>query len=227
MSNVQISKNTINVLKNFISINKSIVINPGNKITTMSVNKTIIAYAEVEEDFTKQIPIYDLGFVINGLALFENPVFDLSKEKCLIIRDSNSKSHTEIFYADPEIIQKAPDQIRFPSTYCKFRLSYNDIAKLQRAASIYQVKDLCFYSDGTGSIVASVRDKENDTSNAFSVIVGEDDREFCFCMKMENLRVMAAEKSPLFYEVEISDANAAKFVDSKSKLEYFIALEPN
>lgn len=227
MSNIQISKNTINVLKNFISINKSIVINPGGKISTMSLSKSIIAYADVEEDFTKQISIYDLGFVINGLALFENPVFDLSKENRLIIKDNNSKSHTEIFYADPEIIQQAPAQINLPSIFCNFKLSYNDIAKLQRAASIYQVKDLCFYSDGTGSIVASVRDKENDTSNAFSVIVGEDEREFCFCMKMENLRVMAAEKSSLFYDVEISSSNAARFVDSKSNLEYFIALEPN
>ena len=46
-----ITKPTIEVLKNFCSINKSIVIKPGNQIATLSINKNILAIADVEEQF--------------------------------------------------------------------------------------------------------------------------------------------------------------------------------
>ena len=42
-----ITKPTIEVLKNFCSINKSIVIKPGNQIATLSINKNILAIADV------------------------------------------------------------------------------------------------------------------------------------------------------------------------------------
>ena len=56
-----ISKSTVEVLKNFCSINKSIVIKPGNQVATLSINKNILAIADVEESFDSQISIYDLG----------------------------------------------------------------------------------------------------------------------------------------------------------------------
>ena len=65
-----LSKPTIEVLKNFCSINKSLVINPGNKLSTLSINKNILAYADVEESFDSQMSIYDLGVFLGGLSLF-------------------------------------------------------------------------------------------------------------------------------------------------------------
>lgn len=52
-----ISQPTLEVLKNFCAINKSIVIKPGNTISTLSINKNILAIAEVEEQFDSQISI--------------------------------------------------------------------------------------------------------------------------------------------------------------------------
>ena len=68
-----ITKPTIEVLKNFCSINKSIVIKPGNQIATLSINKNILAIADVEEQFESQISIYDLGVFLGGLSLFDQP----------------------------------------------------------------------------------------------------------------------------------------------------------
>ena len=56
-----ISKETIDILKNFSSINKSIVIKPGNTIRTLSVNKNILASAKIEESISEQISIYALS----------------------------------------------------------------------------------------------------------------------------------------------------------------------
>ncbi len=48
---MQLSDNTMNVLKNFAAINPSIVIKPGNVLRTISPQKTIMAIATGVDDF--------------------------------------------------------------------------------------------------------------------------------------------------------------------------------
>jgi len=215
-----ISRPTIEVLKNFCSINKSIVIKPGNKIATLSINKNILAIADVEESFDTQISIYDLGVFLGGLSLFDSPKIDTTQSNYVTVSDQRGKSKTRFFYADPDIITQPPEkEINIPSEDVKFRLEAGVLQQLQRAASVYQLPDLClFCSDGTMNLC--VTDKKNDTSNSYSVEVGESDDEFCYCFKVENLKLLAGD-----YNVTISKQNVALFQGDGIK--YFIALEPN
>mgnify|MGYP003321141001 FL=1 len=215
-----ITKPTIEVLKNFCSINKSIVIKPGNQIATLSINKNILAIADVEEQFDSQISIYDLGVFLGGLSLFDQPKIDTSKENYLTVSDTAGRSKTRFFYADPDVITQPPEkEITLPSIDVNFRLDSNVLAQLQRAASVYQLPDLCLYGDGT-DIQLRVTDKKNDSSNSFSVSVGETSNEFCYCFKVENLKLL-----PGSYQVSVSKTNVALFQGDGIK--YFIALEPN
>ena len=215
-----ISKSTIEVLKNFCSINKSIVIKPGNKVSTLSINKNILAIADVEESFDSQISIYDLGVFLGGLSLFDSPKIDTTQSNYVTVSDQRGKSKTRFFYADPDIITQPPEkEINIPSEDVKFRLEAGTLQQLQRAASVYQLPDLClFCSDGTMNLC--VTDKKNDTSNSYSVEVGESSDEFCYCFKVENLKLLAGD-----YNVTISKQNVALFQGEGIK--YFIALEPN
>jgi len=215
-----ISKSTVEVLKNFCSINKSIVIKPGNQVATLSINKNILAIAEVEESFDSQISIYDLGVFLGGLSLFDSPKIDTTQSNYVTVSDQRGKSKTRFFYADPDIITQPPEkEINIPSEDVKFRLEAGVLQQLQRAASVYQLPDLClFCSDGTMNLC--VTDKKNDTSNSYSVEVGESDDEFCYCFKVENLKLLAGD-----YNVTISKQNVALFQGDGIK--YFIALEPN
>ncbi len=215
-----ITKPTIEVLKNFCSINKSIVIKPGNQIATLSINKNILAIADVEEQFESQISIYDLGVFLGGLSLFDQPKIDTSDSNYVTVSDQRGKSKTRFFYADPDIITQPPEkEITIPSVDVKFRLEAGVLQQLQRAAMVYQLPDLCLYGDGT-EMSLCVTDKKNDTSNSYSVQVGSTDNEFCYCFKVENLKLLAGD-----YNVTISKQNVALFQGSGIK--YFIALEPN
>ena len=215
-----ITKPTIEVLKNFCSINKSIVIKPGNQIATLSINKNILAIADVEEQFESQISIYDLGVFLGGLSLFDQPKIDTSDSNYVTVSDQRGKSKTRFFYADPDIITQPPEkEITIPSVDVKFRLEAGVLQQLQRAAMVYQLPDLCLYGDGT-EMSLCVTDKKNDTSNSYSVQVGVSDDEFCYCFKVENLKLLAGD-----YNVTISKQNVALFQGSGIK--YFIALEPN
>ena len=215
-----ISKPTIEVLRNFCSINKSIVIKPGNKISTLSINKNILAIADVEESFDTQISIYDLGVFLGGLSLFDSPKIDTTQSNYVTVSDQRGKSKTRFFYADPDIITQPPEkEISIPSEDVKFRLEAGVLQQLQRAASVYQLPDLCLFSDD-GTMNLCVTDKKNDTSNSYSVEVGTSDEEFCYCFKVENLKLLAGD-----YNVTISKQNVALFQGDGIK--YFIALEPN
>ena len=215
-----ISKPTIEVLKNFCSINKSIVIKPGNKISTLSINKNILAIANVEESFDSQISIYDLGVFLGGLSLFDSPKIDTTQSNYVTVSDQRGKSKTRYFYADPDIITQPPErEIELPSKDVSFRLESNVLQQLQRAAMVYQLPDLCLHGNGE-SMELCVTDKKNDTSNSYSVDVGETDEEFCFCFKVENMKLLAGD-----YDVSLSKTNVAQFQGDGIK--YLIALEPN
>ena len=215
-----LSKPTLEILKNFCSINKSLVINPCNKLSTLSINKNILVYADVEESFDSQLSIYDLGVFLGGLSLFEQPSIDTSRDNYVTVSDTKGRSKTKFFYADPDIITQPPEkEINLPSEDVKFRLESTALQQLQRAASVYQLPDLCWFGDGE-KMNLCLTDKKNDTSNTYSIEVGKSDDEFCYCFKVENLKLLLGD-----YNVTLSKSNVALFQGEGIK--YFIALEPN
>jgi hypothetical protein len=217
---VNVSPTTLAILKNFSSINKSIVIKPGNVISTVSINKNILARAEVTESFPTDLSIYDLSLFLGGLTLFKDPYFDCSDDKKVIVNDSTG-AKSVFYYADPSVIVTPPDkEIQLPSVDVEFTLESDVLTQLQKAAAIYSVPDLCLYGQD-GKIYLSVNDKKNETSNVYSLPVGETEDEFCHCLKMENLKLL-----PGTYDVQISNPKVAKFVSKQYNVSYWIALEP-
>ena len=186
----------------------------------MSINKNILVYADVEEQFDSEMSIYDLSTFLGGLSLFEKPSIDTSKSNYVTVSDAAGRSKTRFFYADPDIITQPPaKEITLPSVDVSFSIDANTLQQLQRAASVYQLPDLCLYGDGE-VMNLTVCDKKNDTSNSYSVEVGHSDAEFCYCFRVENLKLL-----PGAYDVSISKTNVALFQGNGIK--YFIALEPN
>ena len=58
---ITLSNRTLDVLKNFSTINSNILVKPGNVLTTISPIKNVMAEATVEEDFDTEFGIWDLG----------------------------------------------------------------------------------------------------------------------------------------------------------------------
>ena len=217
---IDITPRTVEILKNFCTINKSIVIKPGNQLSTLSINKNILAVADVEEAFDSEIAIYDLGMFINGLMLLDQPKINTDSKSYVTITDAAGRSKTRYFYADPDIITQAPEEeIKLPSMDVSFHLDAETLRQLNKAASIYALPDLCLFGDGE-EMNLTVTDKKNETSNNFSVRVGTTTENFCYCFRVESLKLLAGA-----YDVSISSKNVAKFQGNGIK--YFIALEPN
>ena len=218
--NMKLSDKTLSVLKNFSSINQSILFKEGNKLRTISVMKNILAEATVTEDFSKDFGIYDLNQFLNGLSLHASPELDFNNDGYVVIKEGRSRS--KYFFADPNVIVTPPDKaITLPSEDVCFEVSTEQLDKLLKAAAVYQLPDISAVGEN-GVIKLVVRDKKNDTSNDFAVVVGETNSEFSFNFKVENIRVL-----PGTYEVVVSQKLLSRFTSKNHDLTYYIALEPD
>ena len=217
---MNLSDKTLTILKNFAGINNSILVKQGTQLRTISVAKNILAEAQIDEEFPREFGIYDLNQFLNGLSLHQDPEMDFSPESYLNIREG--KRRVKYFYADPAVIISPPEkEITLPSEDVHFQLDSIALEKLLKAAAVYQLPDLAAVGDA-GVVKLVVRDKKNDTSNEFAVVVGETDKKFSFNFKVENIKII-----PGAYNVVVSQKLLSKFTNTSCDLKYYIALEPD
>jgi len=218
---MKLSENTLSILKNFSSINQSILFKQGNKLRTISVMKNILAEATIEEELPKDFGIYDLNQFLNGIdVLYKSPEFDFQNDGYVVIKEGRMRS--KFFFADPNVIITPPDKaIELPSEDVTFDLGTDQLNKLLKAANLYQLPDLSVVGED-GVVKLVVRDKKNETSNIFSIIVGETESVFTFNFKVENIKIL-----PGTYDVVVSQKLLSRFTSKNHNLTYFIALEPD
>ena len=217
---MNLTDKTLTVLKNFAGINNSILVKEGNQLRTIYVAKNILAEAQIQENFPRQFGIYDLNQFLNGLSLHQDPDLDFSPESYLSIREG--KRSVKYFYADPQVIIAPPEkEITLPSEDVHFQLESASLEKLLKAAAVYQLPDFSVIGEA-GVVKLVVRDKKNDTSNSFSVVVAETDKIFTFNFKVENIKII-----PGAYDVVVSQKLLSKFTNDTYNLKYYIALEPD
>ena len=217
---MNLSDQTLTILKNFAGINNSILVKEGTKLRTISVAKNILAEAVIDEEFPRDFAIYDLNQFLNGLGLHQDPDLDFGQESYITIKEG--KRRVKYFYADPAVIISPPDKdITLPSEDVRFQLDNTVMEKLLKAAAVYQLPDLSAVGEA-GVIKLVVRDKKNDTSNEFAIVVGETDKEFAFNFKVENIRII-----PGAYNVVLSSKLLSEFTNENLELKYYIALEPD
>ena len=215
---LKMSKNTLEVLKNFSTINSNILIKPGNKIRTISNLKNVLAEAEVETVFDKEFGIWDLNQFLATVSLFKDPEFEF-QDKYVVISSKNSS--VKYFYCEPKLLTTTDKDITMPDIVLEFELETDSLEHLMKASNVLSLDDICIRSNGD-KIVILVMDKEDSTSNNYSIEVGDnpDGHEFSFYLKSDNLKLL-----PGTYEVSLSDSIVAHFKSKTTDVQYWIALE--
>jgi hypothetical protein len=217
---MKLSDKTISVLKNFSSINQSILFIAGSKLRAISLMKNILAEATVTEEFSKDFGIYDLNQFLNGLSVHQSPELDFTNDGYVVIKEGRSRS--KYFFADPNVIVTPPEKaINLPTEDVCFELSTAVLEKLLKAAAVYQVPDLSAIGEN-GVVKLVIRDKKNDTSHGHEEVVGETDKNFVFNFKIENIKVL-----PGTYDVIVSQKLLPRSNTQNHDLTYYIALEPD
>ena len=217
---MQISKSTINILKNFQTINGSILVKPGNQLETISATKNILASAEIGETFETEFGIYDLSEflnVITGELLGADCTF---KEDHVVF--SKGKGISNYVYADSSTIVSPENKVSMPDPEISFTLTQEDLNSVRNMSSVLGKSDLAVCCDGE-SISLRVMDKRDPKLNNYSLSVGGGHNEkFTMYFKVENLKIIGGD-----YDVKISSGGISYLKHTEIPVEYWIALEPD
>ena len=216
---MKLSETTVNILKNFSTINPSILFKPGNNISTVSPTKTMMATVSVDETFEVQAGIYELPKFIGVLSIFDEPDLSFSSTKVYIKSGHRSLSYT---CASPEMIIAPSKNIVMPPSAFEFTLPETELTKLNRASSVLQLPDIVIETDDDNNIIMAATNLKNPTSDSYKVEVSVNsvaDYVKGAVIKAEYLSKLM----PRDYVVTITDKNICKF--ETDKLTYYIALE--
>ena len=219
---MQISRATFDILKNFSTINGSILVREGNSLATVSTSKNILAQADVVETFENEFGIYDLGEFLRvaGDESFMGAEYEFGEDSVVLTKD---RAVCRYYYADTSTIISPTKTVNMPDADISFDLSLEDFGAVSNMANVLGKPDLALVSNGDGKIKLSVLDKKDSTSNTFDLEVGNGTNStFEMYFKTENLKILRGN-----YTVVVSAQGISHFANNDIALEYWIALEPD
>ena len=218
---MKLSKHTLNMLKNFSDINMSIEIKKGNILRTVSVQKNILAQAELEEEFPQDFAIYELNRFLGAVSLFDDPEFTFNGKSTNI---GTARHSVDYVYCDPSMIVTPPEKnITFPDPEVKFTLSQDALSQIMKASNVLGTPEIAVEGGPHPNDVIRLMalDVNNDSTDTFKVVLEErSDNKFRFVFKTENMKML-----PGNYDVEISSKGISHFTMQGQKLQYWIATE--
>lgn len=214
---MKLSQKTNEVLKNFSSINNSLLFNEGTVLRTVSPTKSVMGRAQVTESFPRQFAIYDLNQFLGSVSLLDDPDFDFGDSS---LTAKNGAGSIRYFYADPSMIVTPPEKdINLPSVEVQFKLEAKTLRATLQAANVLGLPEVVVEGKN-GKITVGATNTKNDTSNAYSNEVGETNATFRFIIKVENLKLIQTD-----YIVSISQAGISHFSTEDDTIQYWVAVE--
>ena len=218
---MKLSKHTLNMLKNFSDINMSIEIKKGNVLRTVSVQKNILAQAELEDEFPKDFAIYELNRFLGAVSLFDDPELEFNAKSVNI---GTTKHSADYVYCDPSMIVTPPENnITFPDPEVKFTLTQDSLSQVMRASNVLGTPEIAIEGGPhpNDSIRIKALDVNNDSTDTFQVVLDEKSgHTFRFVFKTENMKMITGN-----YDVEISSKGISHFTLQGQNLLYWIATE--
>jgi len=214
---MKISKETLSVLKNFATINGNILIKAGNRLSTISAQKNVMASTTVQENFDSEFGIYDLNEFLGVYSLFDADPELAFDEKFVTV--ANGKSKVKYFAADPSVLASPTKDALPVDADIEFDLSKTMYDMIMKTSSVLRSGDVSFIGDGSNVSVV-VADKKNATSNSWDATLGTTDKVFKVNFRIDNFKMLDGD-----YVVSISKKRISKFASKMNDLTYFIAVE--
>lgn len=218
---MKISNETIEVLKNFSSINTGLLVKAGNNIQTISPAKNILASASVAETFPVEFAIYDLSSFLGILSMFKDePEVDFGNDS-LTVKGYNGRSKIVFRYTEKSLIITPPEKkMNLPSEDINFTLSSEDLTHLLRGAAVLQSPEIKIEVED-GKVFVSAVDAKNNASNVMRLEVAQTNAEpVSVILRTENIKIINKA-----YNVTICKQGISKFESTDGKITYWIATE--
>jgi hypothetical protein len=214
---MNLSKQTLSILKNFAGINGNIALKKGSVLTTISPQRNVVASVTVTEDFPEDFYIYDLSQFLGVLSLFSDPDIDFSSTVATIKEGKNSIKY---YAADKSVLLLPPDKaIKFPGADVEFEFTAEQLTAIQKTSSVLSAPDLSIVGDGK-TLTMKVLDLKNNSTNNYEVEIGDTTEEFVANITISNLKMINQS-----YKVELSSKKISKWTALDGDMTVYVALD--
>ena len=218
---MKLSNDTLNVLKNFASINQGIMFKKGKTIKTVSGGKNVLAEATISEEIPTDFGVYDLNNFLSVLSLHkEEPVLEFESNNVLI---SGLKGRSKIKYrfCAPHMIVVPPEkQINMPDAEISFDISADDFDWVLRAANVLSSPNIVVESDGDKIYVSTIDILDDSKHNDSLEVSNGNGDKYRMIFKTENFKMLSGG-----YSVSISSKGISHFKHKTVNIQYWIATE--
>lgn len=218
---MKLEQRTLQVLKNYATINPSIMFKQGNVISTISPIQTVMSKATLPNQIPATFAIIDLSRFLGVLSLFESPEITLN-ENFLVVGDKNKQ--VQYTYADPKlIVAPGEKEIKLPSVDVSFQLENEDLQSVLKAMGVLGLPEIAI-SGEDGKINIEAINSKNPNGDKYSVQVNspisvvDKNAKFRMIITAENLKVL-----PGSYTVNVSSKGLIQL--KGNDIEYWIATE--
>lgn len=213
---MKLSKETLNIFKNYAGINSNLLLKEGNKLSTMSSAKNVMSDTNVAEVFPMDFGIYDLNEFLGVISLFSDPELEFN-EKFVTIKEAGNS--IKYFAAEASVLTAPKKSLVFPDSDIEFTLTANMLQMILKTSSVLRASDMTVSGDGE-HLSIQVGDKKNSTGNSYNSNVGETTKTFTVNLKVDNLKMLPGD-----YIVSISNKKISRFKSVTGDLVYFVAVE--
>jgi hypothetical protein len=216
---MKLSEQTIEILKNFSTINPNLVFKKGKVLQTITEAKNILASATIQEEFPHTFGIYDLTEFLASLSLVEDPSLSFNESSVSI---SGGKTSLEYYYSPLNLLTTPQKQVNMPDAEVTFKFTEVLLNKIRRASSVLGHTSLQILGE-EGKISLNVIDPKTPSSNKYSVIADENNsckEAFSFIAVVGNLKMIPGD-----YTISISSKLISHFKHSALPVDYWMALE--
>lgn len=212
---MKLSKETVNIFKNFAAINTNLLLTPGSKVATKSAKKTITGNVTVVEDFPIEFGIYDLNEFLGALALFESPDLEFY-DKYVTIKENSDQ--IKVYKAEKGVLVYQEKEITFPEVYADFSLPANVLSNIQRTSAVLHAEVLSVIGKD-GQLIVQVG-KQKQEANSYQNVIGTTDKTFKANMLIEHFKMVPGD-----YQVTLSARKISRFQSATTDLVYHVAVE--
>jgi hypothetical protein len=218
---MQLSKNTLEVLKNYASINEGLFIKNGNMLRTANKGKTILAESVVDETFPATFGIGDLNQLLSIFSLDKStPELNIDGND-VVVKAYGGRSKITYRCCDSSNIKTPPDKdIAVPTKDAIFLLTEPDMEWILKSASVLGAPNIAVVRSN-GMLSLRVLDGQNDSAHTDTLEIEKQSGPDAFLMfKVENWKMMIGT-----YKVVVSSKGVAHFEHTTRKIQYWVALE--
>lgn len=214
---MKLSELTIEILKNFATLNQGLRFRKGSELTTITPGKTVLANARVVESFPSDFALYDLNKFLAKLSLYKDCELEFKSDR-ILFKSADGRRNDYIKLSSDKVVAVPDKKLTIDSPEHEFDLSQEDLNWQRRSAGISGSEHMIFRGDGKKIYLQSTSMKD-DSSDMSSTEIGKTNKTFAYVIRLEHWKMLDGN-----YTVKLVKG-LSKFENKDKPVEYYIAVE--